>query len=231
MGASHARAIVAEGGSVVIADVLVDEGKATAADLGDAATFVALDVTSTEDWRSAVDAAEKTFGRLSVLVNNAGILNFGAIDAFTDEDWDRALAVNLTGAFKGIRAAAPVLRRSAPSSIINISSMAGMKGFPGIAGYNAAKFGVRGLTKSAAIELASDGVRVNAIAPGNVDTAMIDGLYGDQSFPAVPMHRVGQPHEISAFVVFLASDESSYATGTEFVADGGELAGFPNQFG
>jgi 3alpha(or 20beta)-hydroxysteroid dehydrogenase len=228
MGASHARAIVDAGGRVVIGDLLDDEGTALAADLGAAAVYVHLDVTSTEDWKQAVALAESTFGALSVLINNAGILNQAPIEEFTDEAWDKIIAINLTGQFKGIRAATPLLKRSAPSSIINVSSTAGIKGFPGVAGYNASKFGVRGLTKSVAVELAGDGVRVNSVHPGNVNTTMIEGVY--DGFPHVPMQRAGEPSEITNLVLFLASDESSFSTGAEFIADGGETTGQPNVF-
>jgi 3alpha(or 20beta)-hydroxysteroid dehydrogenase len=232
MGASHARAIVAEGGQVVIGDVRVAAGTELAAELGDdCAQFVELDVTSGPSWDSAVEAAVAKFGKLNVLVNNAGILNSAPLGEHHDHLWDASIAVNLTGPFKGMRASVGELRKAAPASVINISSMAGMKGFPELAGYNASKFGIRGLTKSAAIELAADGIRVNTVCPGTVNTSMIDGLYPDDSFPTVPMHRVGQPDEISRIVVFLASDESSYATGQEFIFDGGELAGSPAQFG
>lgn len=230
MGASHARAIAAEGGKVVVADIRYDAAKAIADSIGDAAIAVDLDVTQTESWQAAVEKTDQHFGKLNVLVNNAGILNFGSVEEMSDEEWDRVIAVNLTGPFKGIRAAADLLRRSAPSSVINISSMAGQKGFPGIVGYNASKFGIRGLTKAAALDLCEAGIRVNTICPGNTDTEMVAGLYEDQSFPGVPLHRLGRPEEISNLVVFLASDESSFSTGADFIADGGELAGSPSQF-
>jgi 3alpha(or 20beta)-hydroxysteroid dehydrogenase len=228
MGASHARAIVAAGGQVVLGDLLDEEGEALAAELGDAALYVHLDVTKTEDWARAVEAAETAFGKLNVLVNNAGILNGAPIAEFTDDAWDKIIAINLTGQFKGIRAATPLLKRSAPSSIINVSSTAGIKGFPGVAGYNASKFGVRGLTKSVAIELAADGVRANSVHPGNINTKMIEGVY--DGFPHVPMLRAGEPSEITNLIVYLASDESSFSTGAEFIADGGETTGQPNVF-
>lgn len=228
MGASHARAIVAEGGRVVLGDLLDEEGVALAAELGDAAAYTHLDVTSNEDWERAVALAESRFGSLNVLINNAGILNAAPIDQFTDEAWDKIIAINLTGQFKGIRAAVPLLKKSAPSSIINVSSTAGLKGFPGVVGYNTSKFGVRGLTKSAAVELARDGIRVNSVHPGNVNTVMIEGFY--DGFPHVPMQRAGESSEITNLVIFLASDESSFSTGAEFIADGGETTGQPNLF-
>lgn len=229
MGASHARAIVSQGGKVVLGDLLDEEGEALAAELGKTvAVYTHLDVTNTEDWKKAVDLAESTFGTLNVLINNAGILNQAPITEFTDEAWDKIIAINLTGQFKGIRAAVPLLKKSAPSSIINISSTAGIKGFPGVAGYNASKFGVRGLTKSVAIELAADGIRANSVHPGNINTKMIEGVY--DGFPHVPMQRAGEPAEITNLIVYLASDESSFSTGAEFIADGGETTGQPNVF-
>lgn len=225
MGASHARAIVRAGGSVVIGDVDEEKGRALADELGDAAHFVRLDVTDTESWERAVAESEERFGRLNVLVNNAGILRLNPIVDTPDDEWELVLRINLTGTFKGIRAAAPALERAGSASIINISSTAGLKGFAGSPAYNTSKWAVRGLTKSAALELADHGIRVNSVHPGNVRTQMIDGLY--DGFPHVPQHRAADPSEITALVVYLASDESSFSTGSEFIADGGETAGLP----
>lgn len=226
LGASHARAIVIAGGSVVIGDLNEEAGSALAAELGEAARFVRLDVTSTESWREAVEYAEAEFGALNVLVNNAGVLRTSPIVECDDAEWDLVLATNLTGTFKGIRAAAPTLEKHAPASIINISSTAGLKGFAGTPAYNTSKWGVRGLTKNAALELADSGIRVTSVHPGNVNTNMIEGLYED-GFPHVAQKRAADPIEISNMVVFLASDKSSFATGSEFVVDGGETAGLP----
>jgi 3alpha(or 20beta)-hydroxysteroid dehydrogenase len=223
MGASFARALVAQGASVVLGDVRDEEGLAVEAELGEAATFVHLDVTNRDDWQHAVDTAVARFGRLNVLVNNAGILTAGSIDNFSRTEWDRVLAVNLSGAFNGIQVALPALKTAAPSSIINISSTAGLKGYGGLVGYAAAKFGLRGLTKAVALDLGESGVRCNSVHPGAVLTPMTDGM--DMSQPHVAMKRAGHPHELAHLVLFLASDESSYCTGAEFVADGGEMAG------
>ncbi|MDQ7877120.1 glucose 1-dehydrogenase [Microbacterium trichothecenolyticum] len=227
MGVSHARALAREGGRVVIADLDDAHGRDVAETLGDAVSFIALDVTSTPQWASAVAQVERTFGRLDVLVNNAGIVDFAPIDEYEDAAWDRIIAINLTGAFKGIRAVTALMAAAGAGSIVNISSTAGLRGFARVAGYNASKFGLRGLTKSAAMELASRGIRVNSVHPGNIDTPMIDGFFED--FAHVPMHRAGRPEEISELIVYLASDESSFATGAEFVVDGGETAGLPAQ--
>jgi 3alpha(or 20beta)-hydroxysteroid dehydrogenase len=223
MGASHARAMIAQGAKVVLADVLDAEGAALAAEVGDAAHYVHLDVTDRDQWAAAVAAAVERYGKLNVLVNNAGIANFGPIGKFPPEEWDRVIAINLTGVFNGINASVEALKASAPSSIINISSTAGLIGYAALPGYNAAKFGVRGLTKSVALDLGAYDVRCNSVHPGVVATPMTAELDTPQKH--VAMRRVGQPSELSNLVVFLASDESSFSTGSEFVADGGETAG------
>lgn len=223
MGASFSRAMVAQGASVVLGDVRDEEGLIIESELGDAAMYVHLDVTNRDDWRHAVDAASARFGALNVLVNNAGILASGDVGDFPRAEWDRVLAVNLTGAFDGIRVALPALKAAAPSSIINVSSTAGLKGYGGLAAYTAAKFGLRGLTKAVALDLGDSGVRCNSVHPGAVLTPMTDGM--DMPQAHVAMKRAGHPHELAHLVVFLASDESSYCTGAEFVADGGEMAG------
>lgn len=229
MGASHARALAKAGARVVLADVLIDQCLANASELGgDLTAAAALDVTSADDWAAAVDVALRRFGRLDILVNNAGILLPNGIEACSDADWDRVLAVNLTGAFKGIRAVIPAMREAGGGSIINVSSTAGLKGFAGVPAYVASKFGLRGLTKSAAIELAPLAIRVNSIHPGNIDTDMIEGMY--KAFNHVPMNRCGIASEISKMVIFLASDDSSFSTGAEFIADGGECSGTPSLF-
>ncbi|MHB8693892.1 MAG: SDR family oxidoreductase [Solirubrobacteraceae bacterium] len=223
MGASHARALVAQGSSVVIADILDAEGEALSAELGDAAIYVQLDVTDRDQWADAVSAALERFGKLNVLVNNAGIATVGAIGEYAPTQWDAIIAVNLTGVFNGITASLDALRAGAPSSIINISSTAGVQGYSKLPGYNASKFGVRGLTKSVALDLGVHDVRCNSVHPGAVATPMTAGL--DAAQKHVAMRRLGQPEELSNLIVFLASDESSFSTGAEFVADGGETAG------
>jgi 3alpha(or 20beta)-hydroxysteroid dehydrogenase len=223
LGAAHARAIVAEGGKVVIGDVLDVEGRALAAELGDAARYVHLDVTSCEEWATAVAVAVDTFGLLNVLVNNAGIWNHGAIGEYTIEQWDRIMSINVTGAFLGITAARDALVASAPSSIVNTSSTAGIQGNPFVHGYVASKFAIRGLTKSVALELGPLNVRVNSVHPGVIRTPMTDGLEVGGQIGA--LRRIGEPEEVAALVVFLASDESSFQTGAEFIVDGGQLAG------
>ena len=223
MGAAHAELLVAEGAKVVIGDILDAEGEATAARLGDSVRFVHLDVTKPDDWDTAVSAAVDGFGGLDILVNNAGIANFAPIEDYTLEQWNLIIAINLTGTFNGIKAAIPALKKSGRGSIINISSTAGIKGVAALPGYTAAKFAVRGLTKEIAIDLGRYNIRANSIHPGNIRTPMTDGLDVDQSL--VPLGRMGDASELSAMVLFLASDESSFSTGAEFIADGGETAG------
>ncbi|GAA2035632.1 SDR family oxidoreductase [Agromyces tropicus] len=224
MGASHARLLVQEGAKVVIGDLLDDEGAALAAELGEAnARYVHLDVTDYAQWEAAVQVATEAFGRLDVVVNNAGIANFGPIEDYTLEAWDTILKINLTGVFYGIKAAIPALKESGAGSIINISSTAGLQGYEALPGYNAAKFGVRGLTKNAALDLGRYDIRVNSVHPGVIRTPMTEALDTPQNH--VALHRVGEPIELSNLILFLASDESSFSTGAEFVADGGETAG------
>lgn len=223
MGESHARTMVAQGASVVIADILDADGEAVAADLGSAATYVHLDVTDRDQWARAVATAIDRYGGLNVLINNAGIATVGTIGAYTPEQWDAIIAINLTGAFNGITASVDALKAGAPSSIINIASTAGLQGYSRLAGYCASKFGVRGLTKAAALDLGAHNIRCNSVHPGAVATPMIKGV--DASQQHVAMRRVGRPEELSNLIVFLASDESSFSTGAEFIADGGETAG------
>ena len=223
MGASHARAVVEEGGMVVIADILDEEGEQLSSALGAAATFAHLDVTSPDDWRTAVARALDRFGALNVLVNNAGMVNSAPIDAYSLDQWNDVIAVNLTGAFIGIRAAMEALKSTAPSSIVNVSSTAGLRGYANLAGYTSSKFGVTGLTNAAALDLGVYGIRVNSIHPGVVATPMTEGM--EINLDHVALGRVGLPYEVSKLVVFLASDESSYCTGGQFTVDGGDTAG------
>jgi 3alpha(or 20beta)-hydroxysteroid dehydrogenase len=226
MGASHCRAMVAEGARVVVGDVLEEEGAVLAKELGDAAMFVPLDVTDEEAWSTAVARTVDTFGPPSVLVNNAGIVRIGLMPDMAKADFEAVLAVNLVGVWLGMRAVAPAMMNAGGGSIINVSSTAGLAGYAGISGYVASKWGVRGITKSAALEFGTRGVRVNSIHPGAIETPMVmsanvtDSMWAGQAIP-----RIGQPAEVSALVVFLASDESSYCTGHEFVIDGGNVVG------
>jgi 3alpha(or 20beta)-hydroxysteroid dehydrogenase len=227
MGASHARLLVTEGAKVVIGDILDDEGKALADDLGDAARFVHLDVTQPDQWKAAVATAVQEFGKLNVLVNNAGIVNGSPLHKFDLTKWQQILDVNLTGTFLGMQVAVEPMIAAGGGSIINVSSIEGLRGAPWAHGYVASKWGVRGLAKSAALELASHNIRVNSIHPGLVRTPMTKNIPDDMV--TIPLGRPADPIEVSTFVLFLASDESSYATGTEFVMDGGLVADVPHQ--
>jgi 3alpha(or 20beta)-hydroxysteroid dehydrogenase len=227
MGASHAREIVAHGAKVVCGDILDGEGELVAKELGEDARYVHLDVTSAEDWEAAVATTVAEFGGLDVLVNNAGILNIGTVEDYEMSEWHRILDINLTGVFLGIRAVVPAMKKAGHGSIVNISSIEGMAGTIACHGYTATKFAVRGLTKSTALELGQFGIRVNSIHPGLVKTPMADWVPEDIFQSA--LGRIAQPKEISNLVVYLASDESSYSTGAEFVVDGGTLAGLAHK--
>ncbi|MGO9104315.1 MAG: glucose 1-dehydrogenase [Mycobacterium sp.] len=227
MGAAHARRLLREGGSVVLGDVLDNEGQALAAQLGDAAHYVPLDVTAPDHWQRAVTATVERFGKLDVLVNNAGIVNASTLRDYALADWQRIIDVNLTGTFLGMQAAIDPMIAAGGGSIINVSSIEGMVASPLVHGYVASKFAVRGITKSAALELAPHKIRVNSIHPGLVHTPMSQNT-PDGLFP-IPLGRIADAEELSAFVVFLASDESSYATGAEFVVDGGLTSQIPSR--
>jgi 3alpha(or 20beta)-hydroxysteroid dehydrogenase len=227
MGASHARLLVEEGAKVVIGDILDDEGKALADEIGDAARYVHLDVTQPEQWDAAVATATGEFGKLNVLVNNAGIVALGRLKNFDLAKWQKVIDVNLTGTFLGMRVAVEPMTSAGGGSIINVSSIEGLRGAPAVHPYVASKWAVRGLAKSAALELAPLNIRVNSIHPGFIRTPMTAELPEDMV--TVPLGRAGEAREVSTFVLFLASDESSYATGSEFVMDGGLVTDVPHK--
>jgi len=227
MGASHARLLVEEGARVVIGDILDDEGKALAEEIGDAARYVHLDVTQPDQWDAAVATATGEFGKLDVLVNNAGIVALGQLRNFDLGKWQKVIDVNLTGTFLGMRAAVDPMTAAGGGSIINVSSIEGLRGAPAVHPYVASKWAVRGLAKSAALELAPLNIRVNSIHPGFIRTPMTAKLPEDMV--TVPLGRPGEPREVSTFVLFLASDESSYTTGSEFVMDGGLVTDVPHK--
>ncbi|HVM40341.1 MAG TPA: glucose 1-dehydrogenase [Acidimicrobiia bacterium] len=226
-GAAEARRFVEEGASVVVGDILDDEGKALADELGDACTFVHLDVTDFDQWTAAVEETERIYGKLDVLVNNAGILKFGGIRDTSIEDFELIHRVNTLGTFLGMKAAVPAMRKAGGGSIVNISSIEGIRGMKGVLPYTASKFAVTGMTKSVALEVAKYGIRVNSVHPGAVDTPMTQPL-GDMTEinkRYVPAGRACTSEEVADLVVYLASPESRYCTGSEFVIDGGATAG------
>jgi 3alpha(or 20beta)-hydroxysteroid dehydrogenase len=230
MGAATSRLFAAEGAKVAITDVLEAEGAALAAELGDAARFYRHDVTSEAEWAEVVKQVEADLGPVDVLVNNAGILMFKSLLATTLEDYERVLRVNLVGEFIGIKAVAPGMIARGKGSIVNISSVDGMKGANGLCAYASSKWGVRGLTKVAALELGHRGIRVNSVHPGGVDTVMTNAGNSareevNERFTNIPLQRVAGPEEVAAASLFLASDDSSYLAGAEIVVDGGMTVG------
>ncbi len=223
MGLSHAKGLVAEGGRVVIADLLLDEGKAAAEELGDRARFTPLDVTSDHEWAEAVALTEREFGPIGLLINNAGIVEFGSLELTPPETFKRVIDINLFGTFLGMHHVVPSLRKAGGGAIINISSTAGMMGYAEIGAYVASKWGIRGLTKTAAMELGKDGIRVMSVHPGPIRTPMTAGM-GDELTASQPIARFGEPEEVTKLVLFLAAD-ATFCTGSEFVVDGGALLG------
>jgi 3alpha(or 20beta)-hydroxysteroid dehydrogenase len=225
-GEAQARRFAAEGARVVIADVL-EEGCAVADDIGEAATFVRLDVTSEASWDAGVQSTLQRFGKLDALVNNAGVLFFAPLIDTSLDDYTKLVSVNQTGVFLGMRAVAPHM--AAGSSIVNVSSIDGLMGMPGLVAYVASKFAVRGMTKVAALEFAQNGIRVNSLHPGAVQSPMIDRpdiqAVISKLLGKVPLGRAATADEIAAVTLFLISDESSYVTGAELVVDGGMTCG------
>lgn len=231
LGGAIARLLVAEGASVVVADVLDEDGRALAAELGDRARFDHHDVRLEQDWQRLVAQAEESFGPVSILVNNAGISDFSPIEDYPIENYMRVIEINQVGVFLGMKWVVPSMRRAGGGSIVNISSAAGLVGTPHTLAYTASKFAVRGMTKVAAIELGGDNIRVNSVHPGAIRTTMTadpdDASPGSlhpsiQGFMAtLPAGRVGEPSEIAHMVLALAGDDIRYATGAEFVVDGG----------
>jgi len=233
MGAAEARLFAREGASVVIGDLLEEEGRRVEAQIGEAgghALFLRLDVTSESGWISAVAAAVSRFGRLDVLVNNAGVGGDGGIvEETTVESWDRIMDINAKGVFLGTKAAIPEMRRAGGGSIINISSIYGLVGSGGSSAYHASKGAVRLLTKATAVQYAGEGIRANSVHPGIIDTPMTAASLADPErnrrwLSGTPLGRRGVPDDVAYGVLFLASDEASFMTGSELVIDGGWTA-------
>ena len=223
IGASIARLFVAEGATVVIADRLESEGKALAAELGESARFASLDVADEAQWQAVMDLASREFGAVGILVNNAGIVEFGTIEEQSPKEFQHVLDVNLVGPWMGMHAAVPSLRRAGGGVVINVSSTAGLMGYSNLGAYVASKWGLRGLTKTAALEFAPDGIRVCSIHPGPIRTPMT-AQFDDTMTAAQPIARFGEPEEVAKMALFVAAD-ATYSTGCEFVVDGGATVG------
>jgi NAD(P)-dependent dehydrogenase (short-subunit alcohol dehydrogenase family) len=231
-GGAFARTAAREGASVVIADIDEDNGRLTASQIeagGTKALFARLDVTSETEWQAAIGAAVDAFGRLDVLVHSAGIHALFDVEHTSEQDWDRVMAVHARGAFLGTKYAVPHMRKGGGGSIVNVSSISAMGGSPSNTAYHAAKGAIRSFTKSAAIQLAGDGIRVNSLHPGFADTPFTAGPFSapgalERRLKQVPMGRLGTAQEIANAILYLASDDSSYVTGAELVIDGGYLA-------
>ena len=228
-GEAAARLFVAEGARVLVTDVIDDQAAAVAADLGPNALSLHLDISSEDDWQRAVREIEDGWGRLDVLVNNAAILEFASLLETTTEQFLRITRVNQLGVLLGMRECANLMARSGGGSIVNVSSVDGLRGLNGVFSYATSKWAVRGMSKCAAMELGPLGIRVNSVHPGGIDSPMNDDHKDDFDLDAIfgvlPVPRLGTPEEIAKLVLFLASDESSYCTAAEFVADGGWTAG------
>lgn len=233
MGAAEARLFASEGAKVVFGDVLDEEGKQVEAEIHDAggdATYAHLDVTDESNWRTVIGAAVSSYGNLDILVNNAGIAVWGVRDEASVEEWDKVMAVNAKGVFLGTKAAIPEMRKGGGGSIVNISSISGIVGQQHVhPGYNASKGAVRIMTKSIALQYAKEGIRVNSVHPGPIQTPINQATWSDpkrrrQNEENTPLGRYGQPIEVAYGVLFLASDEASFITGSELVIDGGVTA-------
>ncbi|ETP67353.1 3-alpha-hydroxysteroid dehydrogenase [Planococcus glaciei CHR43] len=226
MGAAHAQKFIKEGAKVVLTDLNEEKGQALAAQLGENALFIKQNVTSEADWANVVAEAEAAFGPVNVLVNNAGITMAKSILQTTEEEYRRIVDINQVSVFLGMKAIIPSMQKAGGGSIVNISSMNGL--VAGAIGYTDTKFAVRGMTKAAAIECAHYGIRVNSVHPGVIATPMImqeDTKAAVEAFAQhIPLKRVAESEEVSNMVLFLASDDSSYSTGSEFVVDGGMTA-------
>lgn len=226
-GAAEGRLFLERGAKVVLTDVLADEGRELAAHLGEEAVFLEHDVSQEDSWAQVVGRTEERFGRLDVLVNNAGIHRVRPLVDERADDLAALLAVNLVGPMIGMRMVVGLMERAGGGSIVNISSLAGLQGIWGHGAYGASKWGLRGVTKTAAVELGPRGIRVNSVHPGPIETAMLptppDEVAG--RFSWLPLGRVGQADEVAEVVAFLASDAASYLSGAELTVDGGSLAG------
>lgn len=223
MGEQHARTFANYGAKVILTGTSVERGDRIAEEIGASAMFLKHDVASEAEWNGVVANAEAMFGPVNALVNNAGIAEGDTIEEITAEMMQRTLSINTVGVFLGMKAVLPSMRRAGGGSIVNVSSIAGQVGASGAMCYTASKFAVTGMTKNAAIDLGKDNIRVNSIHPGLVLTQLLlsNSEFLDRLVGRVPLGRAAQPEEISKLAMFLISDESSYCSGAEFVADGG----------
>ncbi|MFH8568263.1 glucose 1-dehydrogenase [Streptomyces sp. NPDC017993] len=227
-GAEAARLFARLGARVVLADVRDDLGREVAAGIGAGAHYVHLDVTDASHWAAAVDATREVFGRLDILVNNAGVFRSLPLHEESPEAFEETLRVNLVGPFLGMRAVRAPMIRAGGGAIVNVSSIAGLTGIARTGGYGASKWGLRGLTKVAALEFGEHGIRVNSVHPGIIDTPMVEGIAppaGAGNHPAVALRRIGLPRDVAGLVAFLASDAAGFLTGAEVAVDGGSTAG------
>ena len=230
IGAAHVRVFTAEGAKVVAGDIQEEMGRAVVEEVnknGGTAKFVHLDVTKEQDWVNAVYTAASDFGKLTTLINNAGIYWPQGIEAETMEGWNKMVAVNQTGVWLGMKTAIPAMRNAGGGAIVNISSLYGLIGSPSSITYHATKGAVRLMTKAAALEYARQGIRANSIHPGQIETPILAGLTPDQNEQikaATPVGRMGKPEEIAYGSLYLCSDEAAFVTGTELVIDGGWFA-------
>lgn len=228
IGAATARACASEGARLVLTDILDQDVKSLAKEIGEYAIAVRHDVTDPSHWADVVRIAESEFGEINGLFNNAGIVDMNGLEATQEAAWDAVISVNQTGVWRGLKAVVPALRRTGGGSIVNASSIYGLIGGGGAIAYQASKGAVRLMTKSTAVEFAKEGIRINSVHPGVIDTKMVSEGVPDEAIEHLmrltPMGRLGRPEEIAAVVVFLLSDESSYVTGAEYVVDGGYTA-------
>ena len=235
LGRAAALRMAEQGARVVVADVLDEAGAAAASEIGASARFERLDVTRPEDWSRAMKATQEAFGRLDVLVNNAGVVILGDVESLSLEDWRRVHAVNLDGVFLGCRHGVEAMKRGGGGSIVNLSSVSGLVGGHNLAAYNSSKGGVRLLTKSVALHCARAGygIRCNSVHPAFIETAMVRSMVEASDDPErtrrtlarqIPLGGIGEPDDVAHMIVYLASDESKFVTGAEFVVDGGVTA-------
>ena len=230
MGAEQSRRLVADGARVLIGDILEDEGKALADEIGESAIFVRLDVASEESWAEAVAAANRTFGPVTILVNNAGVCPRATAEQITKADFEWMLGVNLIGPALGVTAVAPDMKAAGGGAVVNISSAAGLIGMPSLATYVASKFGLTGYTKAAALDLGRYGIRVNGVHPGAIATPMAAGVT-DAACAGFAIPRVGDVVDIAAAVAYLVSDDAKFVTGAELAVDGGMVLGMTAPIG